>query len=328
MFEYPSRSTLVFYLLVCASIAQAMVYDNRFFPLIQRPYVSAPCRPSHFSADVFITTAHRAFAQNNEEQGLPEIFGKYDEREIGRALQAVGCPNPLRSTFQLMELPWKMGGVLQSQGLAITYRQAFCDSWALGMYMLVMRSNSRITFDCDFNSTIPDEKNELIQDMLEMNALLGLSGFHASQAGFGDVDAYIRWFHDWNFCLKLRSLDLGLRAGVLIPSGVVRDINNPASVPYGGNGHWGVYGSIDTELEIKEDWKLGLLARVSKRLPKTCTHRMPNCKEPIMFGAVVGSARVNPGLTEILSAYFSMENLREGLGLRLQYTWTNHEKDQ
>ena len=325
------RSQIRYKIIIClfftVTTVKAMVYDNRFFPLLQRPYVSVPCRPSHASFDIFITTASRAFAENDEEKGLPELFGVYDEREIGRALCIVGQPNPLRSTFQLMQLPWKMAGVLQSQGFKFSYRQALSDSLAVGLYGMIMRSNSRIRFECDINTITGDERIELIQDMLEMNTLLGLSGFHASQAGFGDVDAYIRWFCDWDFCLKFRAIEVGLRAGVLIPSGVKRDINNPASVPFGGNGHWGLYGSFDTELEVKEDWKLGLLARLSKRLPKTCVHRMPTCKEPLIFGAVVGSARVNPGLTEILSAYFSMENLRDGLGLRLMYTWTNHQKD-
>ena len=43
--------------------------------------------------------------------------------------------------------------------------------------------------------------------------------------------------------------------------------------------------------------------------------------EPQIFGVVTGPARVNPGFTEIFSAYGQWEGIRDGLGVRLQYSF-------
>ena len=56
---------------------------------------------------------------------------------------------------------------------------------------------------------------------------------------------------------------------MIIPTGVKRNIDKPASVPFGGNGYWGAYISGDAEFEVKEDWKIGLLLRMSKRFSQT-----------------------------------------------------------
>ena len=120
---------------------------------------------------------------------------------------------------------------------------------------------------------------------------------------------------------------LGLRFGLLVPAGKRINICEPASVPFGGNGHWGFYFMGDGEFELKEDWKLGLYIGLSKRLAKTQWLRMPLANEPINFGLVQGYARVNPGVTFMFAPYFSVENLREGFGARIQYTLSAHQED-
>ena len=55
---------------------------------------------------------------------------------------------------------------------------------------------------------------------------------------------------------------------------------------------------------------------------------MPIADEPSNFGVVIGDARVNPGVTFMFAPYFSVENLREGFGARLQYTLSVHGEDR
>lgn len=319
---------LVFLMVMGGFSAQAMVFDNRYFPLIQHPFITVECRPSHFAMNGFVTTASAAFGRDEEEVGLPLLFGPYDQRELARSFVKAGLPNPLRSSFLFFELPWKMAGKIQSQGFDLEYQQSFNDCLAAGFLFLVMRSDSRIDFDCDFGPSVTtDEKAELADIMRHMHDEIGLHCAHAHQVGFGDIEAYLRFGHTWDYLLKFRKIQAGIRLGMLAPTGVTHDINEPASVPFGGDGHWGAYSSLDAEFELKEDWKLGFLVRVSKRFAKTCLHRMPVCKEHPLFAPVVGLARVNPGVTAIASTYFSMENLREGFGVRVQYTWTDHTKD-
>ncbi len=78
---------------------------------------------------------------------------------------------------------------------------------------------------------------------------------------------------------------------------------------------------------MKEDWKIGFLARLSKRLPKTSTHRLSVKGEPEIFGAIIGNVRIDPGFTFVFSPYIVLENLRKGLGMSAQYTLTYHTRD-
>src|SRR5690348_17179553 len=88
-------------LLFVSTMMHGMVYDNRYFPLLQRPYVTVEDRPSHFALDLFVTTASRSFGKFEEEIGLPEIHGKFDEQALAKAIAQTGQPNPLRSQLQL-----------------------------------------------------------------------------------------------------------------------------------------------------------------------------------------------------------------------------------
>ncbi len=67
--------------------------------------------------------------------------------------------------------------------------------------------------------------------------------------------------------------------------------------------------------------------RMSKRFTRIYEARMPVNKEPQFLGLVVGRALVDPGYTVTFMPYFSLENLREGLGVRVFYTITHHEPD-
>ncbi|MFI5332914.1 MAG: hypothetical protein ACHQVS_02310 [Candidatus Babeliales bacterium] len=316
-------------MVLISTMMHGMVFDNRYFPLLQRPYVTVEDQPSHFAMDLFVTTASRSFGKFEEEIGLPEIHGKFDEQGLAKAIAKTGKPNPLRSQLQFIsELPYTMEGKIQSQGFALSYEQAFVDWFKAGFYLMVMRSESSIQLYQNFDSVTLEEKQELALDLGPMFNSIGINRLHAQQVGFGDIDMYVRLGYAWDYILKCRSIQAGGRFGFLAPTGVTIELNNPASVPFGGNGYKGIYGSIDAEFELKEDWKTGGLLRFSKRFGQTNTQRMVVNKEPDMFGVVTGSAHVNPGLTIVADWYASMENLREGFGARLTYTYINHREDK
>lgn len=315
----------------CASTMHAMVYDNRFLPLIIHPYITVECRPSHLQLDFFATTANRSINENGDDIGLPEVWGLYNQSELAQSIIAVGKPNLLPPNWLAAPLPWVQTGKIQSQGGSLFIEQHLFEWFSLGASMAAMRVESSQQFSFSPRTTTailgPGDLLELDEIRRQMNEELHLACNHWSHNGFGDIDAFIRASCAWYYEYKLRSIIAGARIGVLIPTGVTRDIDNPASIPFGGNGHWGMYGAFDAEFEVKEDWKLGLLGRLSKRFAKTSIQRMPAGLEPETYGAIVGPARVNPGLTGIFSGYFTVENLREGFGLRLQYTLINHWKD-
>ncbi|MGB8367374.1 MAG: hypothetical protein WCD44_03380 [Candidatus Babeliales bacterium] len=318
---------------ISSSFSIAMVYDNRFFPLFARPRIKVDGLPSSFAVDYLVSTASRAFDNDEGETGIPELFGNFDLATLGRAFTASGRTNPIRSDLQASnsKLPFDMEGKIQSQGVAFSYYQQLVPWLSLGFSWFFMRVNSRQLFILQKQGGPPLGPG----DVLEVNdtrramfSALNLRAPSSAQLGFGDIDSFLRfgWFREYT--LKFRRIDAGLSLGLLIPTGLIHELNSPASVPFGGNGHWGFYVSADALFELREDLKTGVLLRASKRLPNTKIRRMPADGEPQIFGTIVGPARVNPGFTFIFSPYFILENLRKGLGIGLYYTLTSHGEDK
>lgn len=307
---------------------QAMVYDNRFFPLIKQPFLIVDGRPSHGSSNLFILTGSKAIGTVEDEIGIPELFGKFDLKQISSAVSALGLPNPLRSELRGLSFPYSVQGVLQAQGLAFAYEQATFDWLKLGLNWFFMNSSSRQEFFLDTARLFPGVSAiELDEARRTMFQELGLFQANAQQFGLSDLDVYARFGYQWCYVLKFRRIDAGARLGMLVPTGVTTQLNSPASVPFGGNGFWGMYGQIDAEFELREDLTAGLYTRLSKRFTKTKVQRLPIDGEPQIFGASCGPVTITPGLTFVFSPYVCLENLRAGMGVRLLYTLTKHWAD-
>lgn len=317
---------------ISSSLSFSMVYDNRFFPLFRRPRIGVDGLPSSFAVDYMISTASKAFNDDEGEMSIPELFGNFDLGVLGRSFEAIGKPNFIRSDLQAAnsKLPFDMEGRIQSQRLAFSYYQRLVQWFSIGFSWFFMRVNSRQKFTLgETNLSLgPGDELEIDDTRRCMFSDLGLRESHSAQLGFSDIDSFLRVGRLWEYTLKCRRIDAGLNLGLLIPTGVKQELNNPSSVPFGGNGHWGFYVSVDALFELREDLKVGMLFRVNKRLPRTQLHRMPAGEEPQIFGAIVGLARVNPGATIIFSPYFMLENLRKGLGIGLYYTLTSHQEDE
>lgn len=332
-------NTRMWYLgsLIAAFVVQCsygMVYDNRFIPLLQRPRLTIDGSRSEFAVKWFMTTANKSLNNNQQDIGLPEIFGTFDQVELAKAIAATGKPNPLPSEFQVLtSIPWLLNGKRQSQGMAFAWHQSITDWLSTGFSWLFMRVESRDEFKLDINSIEPrislkpgdailleDNRRKMLREICIREG-------NTAQLGFGDIDWYVRVGNMWDYTLRFRRIDTGFRLGGLFPTGVTREPDRPASIPFGGNGHWGIYGALDGMFELREDWKAGLLFRVSKRFAKIRDHRMPVEKEPGIFGAICGPACVNPGVTVVFAPYFLLENLRKGLMLGLNFTLTWHQQD-
>lgn len=324
------------------SLAGAMIYDNRYFPLIQYPWITVENRDSHVAGDFFVTTASRAADILERSIGVFELTGAFDLAQLAYSMELAGFQNPLPVRYRYQELPYTMDGKLQSQGFAFAWEHNLINRLSFGLLWLGMRSNSYIDFflnqkvAADFSDSERAELDEIRRQAL---STLGLACNHVHQGGFGDVEVYVRWFDHYTYCLKFRSIYYGLRAGGLLASGVTQNARQPASVPFGGNGFWGAYASADAEFELKEDWKIGLWLRISKRFAKTRIERMPVARPPVagqkdpqssepqIFGVLEGPVRINPGVSEVFSAYTQWEGIREGLGVRLQYSLIHHHQD-
>lgn len=323
-----------YFLFVCALFSMipisAMVYDNRFIPLLPRPRLMVDGKQSSFGIDFFMATGSKALGRSEDEIGIPELFGKFDLGQLARAAVCADIPNALRSEWLAHEIPYDVEGKIQAQAVAFSIHHPLTHWLAVGANWLCMRVNSSQEFilNCpNLNLTAADEV-ELDQERRKLFSNIGLKKNHAAQIGFGDVDCYLYFGYMRDYMLKFRRIDLGARLGVLMPSGLSREINSPASIPFGGNGHWGAYAEFDGLFELREDLKAGLIVRLSKRFARTSCQRIPVKGEPYIFGATTGQVDINPGVTFVFSPYVSIENLRQGLGLGVQYCLTAHSEDK
>jgi hypothetical protein len=336
--SHPIRVCAFLFLLLMQNVALGMSFDNRFFPLIYEPFITADAqRASGIRADIFFTNSNKAFGEDGDEIPIPQLFGEYQQQNIGEQLTALGRPNPLVAVgLQTAHLPWIIDQSIQSQAGVFYYKQTFLNCPYLrhveiGFNGLFMHVTSQLFFKFQNSTTLgftPELLAELDAIRRAMQAELGLCGQTYSKSGWGDYELYLRLWGAWDYALKFRRIETGMRLGYLSSSGVTMNNDNPASVPFGGNGHRGIFIAGDAEFEVKEDLKAGILLQLNTRFSRTHNQRMPINKDvPFPFGGVVGKALITPGATFIAQPYILGENLRKGLGARLLYSFILHQSD-
>ena len=327
--------------------------DNRFLDpaLFQKPFLIHDYYNHHLMVQPFVLTAGSAFGREtgiDRDHELFEIFGHYNQADIDKALQLSGRTSGslFRSDLQGLVggIPWEMKGHFDMYGLGFHYFYEACDYFGLGVILFALHANSRLEMTRNLREASalfsqPGDIQELFLVRQEMSEALDLCPGIWHKSGIGDIDVYLKAKWKREYYLRCRRIDVGARVGMLAPTAPRRNINNPASIPLGGDGHWGVYGMIDADFDIHEDIQAGCLLQFIKRIAKTQCYRMPavcnsKCErpedevfEPINFGAIVGQAYVDPGITLNFTPYIAFKGVRDGLGFLLSYNITMHECD-
>lgn len=323
-----------------------MVYDSRYLPLIQKPFYKNACAHGQIMLQPFFMKGHQSFGDDlsegfieGDEVNLFEINGRYDESVINKALQLSKVTSASILPSHMLVVPsihWHMPGLIESQGVALYLYKPFCKYFSMGANLAFMRLHSNLELTLAGRSKrspdgtkLPNGDIQAVENAnTEIVKALGLNSITYSAAGMGDIDAYMRVGTVADYIWKMRHIDLGFLIGGLFPTATKGDIDNPASFAWGGNGLWGIYGALDGQFELKEDLTVGLLLRVQKRFGRTLTLRMPAITEPINFGAIVAQERIHPGVTFIASPLIELGGMRDGFGLRAQYTYIQHMRDK
>lgn len=313
-------------------------YDNRYINFFDRQTTWLYDESSLFGIECFVAQGREAWGTDGIV-GIPEIHGFLDLKILADGFVEAGRPNPIPTPWQGASIPFVTRGQLHAEGIEFLWHQCITDLWSFGASWLFMNVNSCQTFNLNtvFNDPTRPHTNlllgpgdqMLLDEIRRMMFLdIGLHENFSHQIGFGDMNFYIQLGKRWEYELKCRSVKAGMRFGVLAPTGLKQELDAPASIPFGGNGHWGLYFSAHGMLEIKEDLKIGVLLDITKRFSKVMNHRVPVAGEPDIFGVLIAPINVNPGPNVAFSAYITMQNVRDGLALGLMYTLVKHQQDR
>jgi len=336
------RYYILFLVLICIpNDVYSMVVDNRYFPWFNHPYNGTDHQHGCFRADPFFITGDSAWRikpgvrQVDQETGYPNLQGTLDYYQLGKAYVIDGLENPIPLDWQhVSDMPVDMPGSFQGQGVAFYGYAPISKHFGIGGTVFFMRLTAQANLVPgentirSLNLAAPGNMARFTELTRQFEFMSGTQDGFVHESGVSDIDIYIRGFDVREYIYFCRKFDRSVALGLLIPTGVQQSIHSVSSVPFGGNGFWGWYVSPMIEIELKEDWKLGIVGRVEKRFAKTVVSRITVAQESALFAPVVGDLYINPGTTFMLAPYFALEDIREGLGGVLQYTIVVHQSDE
>jgi len=335
------RYYVLFLVLICIpTYVCSMVTDNRYFPWFSHPYNGTDHEHGCFRADPYFVTGTSSWqikpgvSKSDQETGYPNLQGNLDYYALGQAFIIAGLENPIPADWQFaMYLPVDMPGSFQGQGITFSGFVPLTSHFGIGGTFLYLRLMAQANLKAApdtiriLNLNAPGNQARFDELTAEFESMAHTQDGYWDQSGVGDIDFFIRLFHVQEYIYTCRKFDKSIALGLLIPTGVQASLNAVGAVPFGGNGFWGWYLSPMLEVELKEDWKCGVVARIEKRFAKTVESRITVANECALFAPVIGDLYINPGATFMISPYFALENIREGLGAVLQYTAVLHEGD-
>jgi len=319
--------------------------DNRFFiPYISNdPYFLSPEEPSYMRVHTFAGSADTAYGGSGNELPLFEFawdagMHQYEQVNLDQALRQSDRieTSLLPSEWRSAEVfsPWRMAGHIEMQGFDISAYYPVSSWLTLGgsWYFMFVSSRLDLLRELDPRREAalqqPGNNQKVFDIKAQTHDALGVRPSLFIETEPGDLDLFARFSWSREYAYKFQYLDLGVQAGLLLPTSEQRDIDNPASVPVGGNNHAGIYVSFNPHAILKDNVRAGWDLRVTKRFSTEQRQRMPVADEPILFGAAVGSAEIDPGVTVSFAPYLALEELRDGFGLLFRYAVVGHDKDQ
>ncbi len=331
---------------------------SRYFPFLERSEDYVIKQRSHLTPSFFIVDTATAFRRGGGTGGVPELWGNYDLNDVITSLETVypNTPDPRvtvcgNNSLVGKSIRFHVHGKAMGAGVGLNYEQNL-HLWGFqlgaSLPLMTLKTTNRFDFDRPDSASIFQESNlfqqsngnanladrmarrqELTVDQIRRltHQLIGFSGNTWSATGFGDLDAHLRWNKNFDHALLTKSIDLDLQMGVLMPTGRTSDVGYPCSLPFGSNGHWGLYTDFLTEIELKQDWNLGFLFGYAHLFPHTFNFRIPVGNEPAIFSTLIGRVKNHPGDTFKISPYFTLANLTDGLHFQLRYTYLRHNED-
>ncbi len=324
---------------LCAfGIIKAMTVDERFFvPFLERNPLMGEQKTCAISLQPYALLADKSYDERGEECPLFAYDGDtYGIRYLDDAIVLSGRRDTslLKTEWQreILEGPYVMRGRMVGQGLALNAYFAPRSWWGFGARTGLLNIDSNMELVRDVSRFEPvvhglGQEQELIALQGDVHNALDIASTCWQGAGFSDTELFVRACMNREYQYMCRYFSLGFELGAVLPTGRKRDVNNPASLRFGGV-NFGLYAEGSVEVLLKRDIWFFCFARAQRRLGGALIEeRMSVDKEPWRFGALVGSFSVDPGFTFALAPWLLFEGMRDGLGFRVGYTLVTHSKD-
>lgn len=332
--------------ILCQSTIQASHNANRYYFFLEKPEdyrtpLNTQGKKFRIDASGFYTLITTAFGREGGNAGVPELWGKYDLLGVLGSLAAVDPQKALTIQNQLpairtSTIPFKVASKSKSIGttLRAEWNTPLSDvtvgAWIPLMYVTTDNRYTLNTTEAAQALVNPSFYRPDALDALrrQLHDTLGLDQNNWRKGGVGDLDLYVRWHRFEEYVLLMRSIDIRVQGGIVVPTGVTQDINKPASFPFMGNGHWGFYLDLAPECELKQDLRLGCILSAMFQASHTKRSRIPVVNEPAPLSALIGRLSVKPGTTLKISPYLVFEHLKENLHLQIRYAYLRHAYDR
>lgn len=344
---------IFFFTLILVSNHSSFAFHttNRYFPFFERPEELLP-KKHYVQVSPFYATATTAFNQRWGTGKIAQLSGDYNLQDVITSLEFVKGSNFINpiiketgsNDFVGKSIPMTVSSKIQSIGLSVRAEEYFPSlhltigawvpfAWLNTIAHYQFTDRDRTVFASQFPAAeriklMSDQTAEIIDQIRRRtHDEIGFCKNISSKVAIGDPDIYLRWnyFLDHRFLMK--SININVQTGVLVPLGEREDRDIPSSVPFMGGGHWGIYSTIVPELELKQDIKIGLMFSILFQLAKNKMIRMPVYKEPANFSALEGCFYVDPGITIKLAPYLILENITDGLHFQARYNYVRHADD-
>lgn len=332
-------------LFLCSSVS-AFHSESRYFPWLESTNSIILKKQPQFNPEFFYMTAATAYKRGGSSGGVPELWGTYSLTDVALSCQHFYglAADPIRDvanggltaaefgTLNGKSVTYKIGGKVKAQGLTLAYdRPLKFNGFSVGAWLPVAHVSTNSAFALSMDDVKPAPAASVVykldQVRRKLHDRMGFEGDAWDATGVGDLDLHVRWNYLIDHRWMMRSIDSYIQVGLLCPTGLKTNVNDPLSVPLGSNGHWGVYFDALPEFELKQDLKVGFLLGALYQFKTSRNMRLALGKEPVVYSPLVGKVEVDPGMTIKFSPYLTLENLTDGVNFQFRYTYLKHTAD-
>ncbi|MBT3455642.1 hypothetical protein HN446_01125 [bacterium] len=169
--------------------------------------------------------------------------------------------------------------------------------------------------------------NSFVANVKKYGDGLDLEGW--SRAGFGDVDAMIKWekyFPQMKAWLK--EVGINVKCGVTIPTGLKKDEDSVLSVPFGNDGSFGLVFGGGLGLRWLEHVVGGVQAEFMQQFGNTKERRIKtNRNQTDLLLLTKANVRKSYGFSQHFTVHLGVEKFAGGLSASIQYDHYRHDDD-